>query len=79
MGIHDIHIWSLTHKKVSFSAHIWVRDQKLTELEPVRKKIEAMLQDLKINHILLQFECAECESGGLYCQVHTEDKEDFHH
>lgn len=79
MGIHDIHIRSLTHKRVSFSAHIWVHDQKLSELGPLRKKIEDMLQDLKIRHILLQFECGECESGGLYCQVHTEDKEDFHH
>lgn len=79
MGIHDIHIRSLTHKRVSFSAHIWVHDQKLSELGPLRKKIEKMLQDLKIMHIMLQFECAECESGGLYCQVHTEDKEGFQH
>ena len=79
MGIHDIHIWSLTHKRVSFSAHIWVHDQKLSELEPLRKKIQNMLQDLEIRHILLQFECAECENGGLYCQVHTEDEEDHHH
>jgi cobalt-zinc-cadmium efflux system protein len=79
IGIHDIHIWSLTHKKVSFSAHIWVHDQKLSELEPLRKKIEDLLSELKISHILLQFECAECESGGLYCQVHKEDEEDFHH
>jgi cobalt-zinc-cadmium efflux system protein len=79
MGIHDIHIWSLTHKKSSFSAHIWVHDQKLSELNPLRRKIEDMLKDLKISHILLQFECAECESSGLYCQVHTEDKDDFHH
>ena len=79
MGIHDIHIWSLTHKKVSFSAHIWVHDQKLSELEPLRKKIQDMLQYLEISHILLQFECAECESNGLYCQVHTEDEKDFHH
>ena len=79
MGIHDVHIWSLTHKRVSFSAHIWVHDQKLSELGPLRKKIEDTLGELRISHILLQFECAECESGGLYCQVHTEDKEDFHH
>ena len=80
MGIHDIHIWSLTHKRVSFSAHIWVHDQKLSELEPLRKKIEDMLQELEIRHILLQFECAECETNGLYCQLHTmEEYEDDHH
>jgi len=74
MGIHDIHIRSLTHKRVSFSAHIWVHDQKLSEIEPLRKKIQDILQDLEIRHILLQFECGECENGGLYCQVHTEDE-----
>ena len=73
MGIHDVHIWSLTHKRVSFSAHIWVHDQKLSELEPLRKKIEDMLQNLEIRYILLQFECAECENGGLYCQMHIEN------
>jgi len=79
MGLHDIHIWSLTHRRVSFSAHIWVHDQKLSALEPLRKKIEDMLQELGISHILLQFECAECESSGLYCQVHAEDEETGHH
>ena len=79
MGIHDIHIWSLTHRRVSFSAHIWVHDQKLSALDPLRKKIEDMLLELGISHILLQFECAECESIGLYCQVHTEDEETSHH
>ena len=79
MGIHDIHIWSLTHRRVSFSAHVWVHDQKLSALEPLKKKIEGMLQDLEISHILLQFECVECESSGLYCQIHTEDEEPGHH
>lgn len=74
MGIHDIHVWSLAHKKIAFTAHIWVNDQKLSELEPLRKQIEAMLRELKINHILLQFECAECETNALYCQVLEEEE-----
>jgi len=79
MGIHDVHLWSLTHKRVSFSGHIWVHDQKLSELEPLRKKIEDLLQGIEISHILLQFECAECESNGLYCQIHREDENNLHH
>ena len=79
MGIHDIHIWSLTHKRVSFSAHIWVHDQRLSELQPLRNNIEGLLRELKISHILLQFECAECESNGLYCQLHTEEEQNTHH
>ena len=79
MGIHDVHLWSLTHKRVSFSGHIWVHDQKLSELEPLRKKIEDLLRGIEISHILLQFECAECESNGLYCQIHREDENNLHH
>jgi cobalt-zinc-cadmium efflux system protein len=73
MGVHDIHVWSLAHKRVAFSAHIWVHDQKLSELEPLRKKIEELLREMKIKHILLQFECGECSANGLYCQLHSED------
>ncbi len=80
MGIHDVHLWSVSHKRVSFSGHVWVHDQKLSELEPLRAKIEDLLRELKISHILLQFECAECETNGLYCQLHTmEENEDDHH
>ncbi|MCL5023857.1 MAG: cation diffusion facilitator family transporter [Nitrospirae bacterium] len=69
MGVHDVHIWSVAHKKVAFSAHIWVHDQKLSEVEATRKKIEDSLAGLGISHIMLQFECAECRNGGLYCQI----------
>ncbi|HWR59630.1 MAG TPA: cation diffusion facilitator family transporter [Thermodesulfovibrionales bacterium] len=69
MGVHDVHIWSLAHKKIAFSAHIWVHDQKLSEVEGIRKKIEKILSEMGISHIMLQFECAECENGGIYCQI----------
>jgi cobalt-zinc-cadmium efflux system protein len=79
VGIHDVHLWSLAHRKVSFSGHIWVHDQKLSDLQPLRNKIECLLRDMKISHILLQFECADCESSGLFCQIHTEEEHEDHH
>lgn len=72
MGIHDVHLWSLAHGRVAFSAHIWVHDQKLSETEGIRAEIEGRLRDAGVSHILLQFECAECEMNGLYCQIHEE-------
>ena len=78
MGVHDIHVWSLAHKRVAFTAHIWVHDRKLSELEPLRNRIEDMLRAMKIHHILLQFECAECEANALYCQVHSEEEQHHH-
>ena len=32
MGIHNVHLWSPSHRNVAFSAHIWVHDQKLSEV-----------------------------------------------
>jgi len=78
MGVHDIHVWSLAHRRVAFTAHIWVHDRKLSELEPLRNRIEDMLRAMKIHHILLQFECAECEANALYCQVHREEEQHHH-
>ncbi len=69
MGVHDVHIWSLAHKRIAFSAHIWVHDQKLSEAEGIRRKIEKMLSEMGVGHIMLQLECAECENGGIYCQI----------
>lgn len=69
IGVHDVHIWSVAHKRIAFTAHVWIHDQKLSEAEGIRKKIESLLTGLGISHIILQFECAECANGGLYCQL----------
>ncbi|MGB9716235.1 MAG: cation diffusion facilitator family transporter [Thermodesulfovibrionales bacterium] len=80
MGIHNVHLWSPSHRNVAFSAHIWVQDQKLSEVAELRKKIEEVLMAMDIRHIMLQFECAECENNGLYCQIHInrEGNDDNH-
>ena len=79
MGIHDVHLWSPSHRNVAFSAHIWVNDQKLSEVAELRRTIEKALMAMDIRHIMLQFECAECETNGLYCQIHMEEnKHDDH-
>ena len=71
LGVHDIHIWSVAHKRIAFTAHVWVHDQKLSDAEGIRKKIEEVLRMMGISHIILQFECAECTMSRLYCQIHT--------
>ena len=76
MGIHNVHLWSPSHRNVAFSAHIWVHDQKLSEVAVLRRTIEEALMAMDIRHIMLQFECAECETNGLYCQIHMEGNGD---
>jgi cobalt-zinc-cadmium efflux system protein len=72
MGIHDVHLWAPSHGKIAFSAHIWVHDQKLSEVAGLRQTIEEALTAMDIRHTMLQFECAECETNGIYCQIHRE-------
>jgi cobalt-zinc-cadmium efflux system protein len=81
IGIHNVHLWSPSHRNVAFSAHIWVHDQKLSEVAGLRRTIEETLMAMDIRHIMLQFECAECETNGLYCQIHMEwnGQDDHHH
>ena len=76
MGIHNVHLWSPSHGNIAFSAHIWVHDQKLSEVAGLRLTIEEALMSMDIRHIMLQFECAECETNGLYCQIHIEGNGD---
>jgi cobalt-zinc-cadmium efflux system protein len=73
MGIHNVHLWSPSHGNIAFSAHVWVQDQKLSEVAGLRQTIEEALMAMDIRHIMLQFECAECETNGLYCQIHMEE------
>jgi cobalt-zinc-cadmium efflux system protein len=70
LGVHDVHIWSISHGIPAFSAHVLVHDLKISETDSIRKEIEDKLAELGIKHTVLQMECAECQtSDGLYCQI----------
>jgi cobalt-zinc-cadmium efflux system protein len=73
MGVHDLHVWSVAHNRIAFTAHIWVHDQRLSETAGIRQRIEKLLMEMGIDHIILQFECAECQNGELYCQIRSTD------
>ncbi len=78
LGVHDVHIWSISHGIPAFSAHVLVHDLKISETDSIRKEIEDKLAELGIKHTVLQMECAECQtSNGLYCQISP--SENHHH
>lgn len=79
MGVHDVHLWSIGHGIPAFSAHVLLNDRKISETDTIRKAIEAKLADLGIKHTVLQMECAECESNGLYCQIAGAAEPGHHH
>lgn len=72
LGIHDMHLWSLTHGRISFTAHVWVHDEKLSKVQVIGQEIKRRLAEMGITHVTLEFECAECEERGIYCQLGKE-------
>ncbi len=72
-SIHDVHIWSIGHGIPAFSGHVQVPDQKISETDAIRKKIERLLVDQGIKHAVIQMECADCCNNDLYCNVNTEN------
>ncbi len=72
-SIHDVHIWSIGHGIPAFSGHVQVPDQKISETDVVRKKIERLLVDQGIKHAVIQMERADCCNNDLYCNVNTEN------
>jgi cobalt-zinc-cadmium efflux system protein len=78
-GIHDVHLWAISHGTPAFSAHIWINDQRLSEADSLRKKIEEILKEYGIVHTVLQLECAECAQNGLFCQVRIRDEHRHSH
>ena len=75
--VHDVHIWSIGHGIPAFSGHVQVDDQKISEADRIRKEIEHKLSHLGIKHSVIQMECAECETNGIYCKL--ERAGDVHH
>jgi len=70
-GVHDVHIWSIEHGIPAFSGHVQIYDQKISEADAIRKKIEHLLSDEGIIHAVLQMECADCCTNELYCNVNS--------
>lgn len=69
--VHDVHVWSIGHGIPAFSGHVQVHDQKISETDTIRKKIERLLSDEGIKHAVIQMECADCCENGLYCNVNA--------
>jgi cobalt-zinc-cadmium efflux system protein len=79
IDIHDLHIWSISHRIPAFSVHVRVCDQKISEADTIRHEIEHRLAHMGIGHTVIQIECADCGSNGLYCEQKGADGSGKHH
>ena len=70
LGIHDIHVWSLTQSLRTMSAHILTDDLHISAGGAIQRQInEILLHRYNIAHATLQLECVDCFPDSLYCDL----------
>ena len=70
LGVHDIHVWSLTQSLRTMSAHILTNDLHISAGADIQHQINEMLSHrYNIAHATLQLECVECAPDSLYCDL----------
>ena len=70
LGVHDLHVWSLTQKLRTMSAHILTDDLHISAGADIRRQInETVHRRYNISHATLQLECVDCNPDSLYCDL----------
>jgi len=70
LGVHDLHVWSLTHRLRTMSAHILTQDIPISAGTRIQDEVTRLLRGrYNISHATLQLECAGCDPDGLYCDI----------
>lgn len=68
LGVHDLHVWSITQSLRTMSAHILTEDVTISAGEVIQAQISELLaHQYNIAHATLQLECVECQPDALYC------------
>ena len=76
LGVHDLHVWSLTKNLRTMSAHVLTENLSISDGAEIQSNINEMLsRRYNISHATLQLECVDCEPDSLYCDI--DDKKDL--
>jgi cobalt-zinc-cadmium efflux system protein len=69
LGVHDLHIWSITQNMRTMSAHILTNDLSISDGADIHRKINVVVRRrYNIAHATLQLECVDCfPQSTLYC------------
>jgi len=68
LGVHDLHVWSISSGLRSMSAHIVTDDIPISAGAAIQSRINQLLASrYNIGHATLQLECIFCTQDGLYC------------
>lgn len=70
LGVHDLHVWSLTQNLRTMSAHILTDDLPISAGADIQRQInEIVYHHYNIAHATLQLECVDCLPDSLYCDL----------
>ena len=69
LGVHDLHVWSLSRSLRMLSAHVQVLDIPISQASLIQTQIKDVInKEYGIEHCTLQMECEGCDNGRLYCE-----------
>lgn len=70
LGVHDLHVWSLTQNLRTMSAHILTDDLPISAGANIQRHVnEILYHRYNIAHATLQLECVDCFPDSLYCDL----------
>jgi len=70
LGVHDVHVWSLTRNLRTMTAHVLTEDVPLSQGAKIQQQInEIVYRRYNIAHATLQLECVDCDPNALYCEM----------
>jgi cobalt-zinc-cadmium efflux system protein len=80
LGLHDLHVWSLTQNLRTMSCHILTDDLSISAGADIQHQInEIVYHRYNIAHATLQLECVDCFPDSLYCNLNGHAHADEEH
>jgi cobalt-zinc-cadmium efflux system protein len=79
VGVHDLHVWSLTAQSHALACHVQVIEMPMSETESVLERLNHQLRDhFGISHTTIQLEITDCATVDGCSQPPTPDVVDGH-
>lgn len=70
LGVHDLHVWSISGSLRTMSAHILTDDISISNGAAIQAGINGLVAErYNISHATLQLECSGCAPDLLYCDL----------
>ncbi|MEI7866947.1 MAG: cation diffusion facilitator family transporter [Candidatus Methylumidiphilus sp.] len=70
LGVHDLHVWSISRSLRMLSAHVVTQDLPISQATQIQRLIRVVMYErYGINHSTLQMECEGCNPDELYCDI----------